>query len=362
MENVQDVVDVNRVDGVDYVDLIDNMRAPRQMYVRENYFESLDEQKFFERFRLTKNTTLYLLNKIEEQLEYEHNRNNSIAPIDQLLLTLRTFATGGHLLSIADFIQADKSTISRLVTKVTHVIASLANEFIYMPRNQLEVKDCQNKFYDVCRFPRVIGAIDGTHIRIQSPGGVDAEVFRNRKGYFSINVQICINADFLIQDIVARWPGSAHDATIFNNSRLKFRFQEGEFGNGILLGDSGYMNTHYLMTPFLNTTTRGQENYNRAHVRTRVKVENVIGIWKRRFPILAYGCRLKLESILPIIVATAVLHNVARLQGEPEPPNENNVNEHELQQAIVNGDIPIGGQENNQHDDRLHFVQNYFNN
>lgn len=37
-------------------------------------------------------------------------------------------------------------------------------------------------------------------------------------------------------DIVANWPGSTHDVTIFNSSRLKARFENGEFNNGILLG------------------------------------------------------------------------------------------------------------------------------
>ena len=34
-----------------------------------------------------------------------------------------------------------------------------------------------------------MGAIDCTHIKIPCPGGENAELFRNRKGYFSINVQ-----------------------------------------------------------------------------------------------------------------------------------------------------------------------------
>lgn len=101
---------------------------------------------------------------------YFYSRNNSVSPINQLLATLRFYATGAHLLSIGDYIQADKATVCRIVKKTTRLIASLANEYIYMPRNELEIAEAQNKFYEIAGFPRVIGAIDGTHVRIQSPG------------------------------------------------------------------------------------------------------------------------------------------------------------------------------------------------
>ncbi|KAG8235094.1 hypothetical protein J437_LFUL015622 [Ladona fulva] len=42
----------------------------------------------------------------------------------------------------------------------------------------------------VSGFPGVLEAIDGTHIEIEIPGGPNA-VYRNRKGYSSVNVQAC---------------------------------------------------------------------------------------------------------------------------------------------------------------------------
>lgn len=52
--------------------------------------------------------------------------------------------------------------------------------------------------------------------------GLDVgEEFRNRKSIFSINVQVVCDADLKFMNVVARWPGSAHDATIFNHSNLR---------------------------------------------------------------------------------------------------------------------------------------------
>ena len=43
---------------------------------------------------------------------------------------------------------------------------------------------------DIAGFPNVLGAVDGTHVRIQRPRGEEVAPYRNRKGYFSINVQV----------------------------------------------------------------------------------------------------------------------------------------------------------------------------
>ena len=47
--------------------------------------------------------------------------------------------------------------------------------------------------------------------------------------------------------------------------------------------------------------------------RERVIVERVIGQWKRRFPILAHLTRLKQNGTPTVILATAILHNIAKL-------------------------------------------------
>lgn len=112
-------------------------------------------------------------------------------------------------------------------------------------------------------------------------------------------------------DIVARWPGSVHDQTIFNNSFLKQRFESGQFGDSLILGDSGYELKRYLLTPFLNPASPAENLYNESHIRTRNTVERCFGVCKNRFPVLRRQITLKLDRVQAIIVACFVLHNFA---------------------------------------------------
>lgn len=118
-----------------------------------------------------------------------------------------------------------------------------------------------------------------------------------------------------ILDITVRFPGSTHDSVIFDRSSVRARFEEGHV-IGLLLGDNGYPCRPYLLTPLINPTTQQEENYNRAHKRTRNIVERVFGLWKRRFPCLSRMLRTKLETTNAIICACAVLHNISIQQNE----------------------------------------------
>ena len=84
------------------------------------------------------------------------------------------------------------------------------------------------------------------------------------------------------------------------------------------------------MTPLPNPITPEESLYNESQIRTRSCVERSYGVWKRRFPILSLGIRLKFDKIQSIIVATAVLHNICCINNETELPTLSN----DLQNAV----------------------------
>lgn len=180
-----------------------------------------------------------------------------------------------------------------VIHKVSTVIASRAKTEVTFPVTREERASVMRGFHDLASFPGVLGAIDCTHVAIQSPGGANGELYRNRKGFFSLNIQGVVSSTLLFENVVARWYGSVHDATIFANCRLNARFESGELTGGYLLGDAGYPCKNYLLTPLVATPTAAQRRYNYAQIRTRNPVERAFGVLKRRFPCLRMGLRIK---------------------------------------------------------------------
>ena len=170
-------------------------------------------------------------------------------------------------------------------------------------------------------FAGVIGAIDCCHVPILRPSSDDAEEYRNRKGFMSINVQAVCAPDLGLHftNIVSRWKGSTHDSRIWMNSHLYARFEHGEF-EGYLIGDSGYACSSFLLTPVSNPQTAPEQRYNNAHIRTRNPIERAFGLWKARFFCLQNKLRFRPRRCCDIIVATAVLHNFAKKLQEPPVP------------------------------------------
>jgi len=123
--------------------------------------------------------------------------------MNQLLISLHFYATGTHQLVVGDTFAVSKPTVCRTVQKVTAAIANLRSKYVQFPMTQQERRDIMNMLFTCSDLPGVIGAIDCTHVPIQSPGGADAEIYRNRKCYFSINVQLICDCSGYISDIVA---------------------------------------------------------------------------------------------------------------------------------------------------------------
>lgn len=187
---------------------------------------------------------------------------------------------------VGDCIQIHKSTVCRVIRRVSLALCRHMNNYVCMPSINAQNTNKQ-KFHAIASFPDVLGCIDGTQIRIKAPT-VDENAFVNRKGFHSLNTQVICDPSLCFLNCVARWPGSKHDSFILRRSNIFEKFDSGEY-RGILLGDSAYPLKKWLMTPYLNPSTQAEEKFNSAHTKTRVTVERSICVLRRRWSCLHRG-------------------------------------------------------------------------
>ena len=115
-------------------------------------------------------------------------------------------------------------------------------------------------------------SMTGTNVPIQCPSGQDGEVCINRNGFHSLNVQATCDAKYRFTSVVARWPGSTHDARIWDNSAVHQKAEDHfRQHRGLILGDAGYASTSCLLTPLRRegqAPTPAEKRCNRAHKKT----------------------------------------------------------------------------------------------
>ncbi|XP_053400545.1 putative nuclease HARBI1 [Mercenaria mercenaria] len=265
-------------------------RRPRQFRRIDRQFTELTDEELRQRYRFSADNIDRLVELLGPTLERRTRRNQALTPQQQILITLRFLATGNFMQVIGDTFDVDISAVSLVVRDVTDVLFGLKDQFIKSPVMDLDRRRIMSGFYAIRGFPSVIGCIDGTHVKIISPG----YPFVNRKHQHSINVQGTCNHKELFTSINACWPGSCHESHILRVSNV-----------------GRYLEAHHQG----NET---EERYNRAHISTRNLVERTFGIWKRTFHDLHGEIRMKPQRVTRVIVACAVLHNLRLQWGEPE--------------------------------------------
>ncbi|KAI8116611.1 hypothetical protein CVS40_11348 [Lucilia cuprina] len=173
------------------------------------------------------------------------------------------------LIALCDFCGVIVSTAGRIVKETSYALAGLSNEYI--------------------KFPDTKGMQQTKKSRKLSVLLIAPTFVFNRQ-------EETLEKYSATENVISQ---STSKLNIFKNSRLKFRMEDGQFQNYVILGDSGYKQCKYMMTPLQN-------------------------------PPLSSGLRLTNKTKLAVIVACAVLHNIAIIAKDPlptiqellEPPEE----------------------------------------
>ncbi|KAJ8937645.1 hypothetical protein NQ318_002159 [Aromia moschata] len=157
--------------------------------------------------------------------------------------------------SVCDRFNVGRATAVRAVRRVCNALFKKAPIFIQWPTGDRAI-DVMHGFEQASRFPKTIGAIDGTHIHINAP---------------KENPLVCDHKTLITHCYVGH-PGSVHDQRVFRLSEVADYLNDDDAfpENSHLLGDSAYEIHQHLLTPY-------RDNGHLTESDARVTVERCIG-------------------------------------------------------------------------------------
>uniref|UniRef100_UPI00398EC968 putative nuclease HARBI1 n=1 Tax=Pristiophorus japonicus TaxID=55135 RepID=UPI00398EC968 len=216
-------------------------------------------------------------------------------PIEiKVTVALSFNASGSFQASAGDICGIAQHAIHCSIHQVTEALYARRMHFINFPMTREAQTRRALVFSRIANFPNVQGAIDCTHIAQKVPLQ-NPEVFRNRKGFHSLNVQLIVD----------------HNQIIMTPE-----------GHGWMLRDKRYGLASWLMSPLRNPITEAEKRYNESHIAIRNIVKKAIGVLKQRFKCLDHssGSLLYHPNQVPeFIVVCCMLHNLAIRRGHQMP-------------------------------------------
>lgn len=186
--------------------------------------------------------------------------------------------------------------------------------------------------------PNCIGSIDGKHVRIQKFKNAGSSNF-NYKGYHSVHIMACADADGCFTTIDVGDLGRNSDGGVFRSSRLGRWLEREELNlpqphpipfdaNKVLFpyffaADEAFPLKKYLMKPYPRAAlTVEQRIFNFRLTLGRKTVECAFGMLRSKFRVFDVPISCSERVVKPIVASACVLHNyIRKSEGVPYTPS-----------------------------------------
>lgn len=241
---------------------------------------------------------------------------------------LRRLASGEDYFAVAEDHGISEALLCERFPVFCRAINKLYMETTITLPTGAEIRRVQAGFQTIHGLVGCCGAIDGTHFPFRPPADEKAG-YLNRKGYTSVNTIIMCDHARRIRHVSTGWGGSAHDARVFRHSGLGQLMLEGKwppndygtvvegvYVNAYALTDAAFPDCPggRLIKPYAGVAQLGQgtfkEKFNYKQSGTRMPIEHVNGMLKRRWRLLLRQCEIwSVADYSDTIIAACILHN-----------------------------------------------------
>ncbi|KAJ1219091.1 hypothetical protein NDU88_006662 [Pleurodeles waltl] len=154
---------------------------------------TMEERHVIITYRLDRATIQELCTELEPDLMSSIRHPTGIPPLVQVLSVLHFLASGSFQTTVAIASGMSQPMFSNVLSRVLSALLKHMRSYIIFPQVE-DLPTVKGDFYALGHIPNIIGAIDGTHVALVPPHRSE-QVYRNRKSYHSMNVQMVCLAD-----------------------------------------------------------------------------------------------------------------------------------------------------------------------
>lgn len=263
----------------------------------EDVVPKMTERQFKDDFRVSRKTFALILGYVSEAMTTKDTNWKTAIPVEKKLAIalavrgselgqlghyffLQTLASVSEYRVIARMFGVGKATVYRCLHLFTHACQErLVNDYIKWP-SHAEFKTIASKYERYWNYPMAVGALDGSHIKIQVPKSEKTAYIDYQNNYSMTLMAIC-DADYCFYFCHCGMSGRNHDSRIYKSTKAHATLVQTDslpisdrYINGIhipyhVLADSAFVNIPRLMTPYQHRDAASSQEtiFNMRHSR-----------------------------------------------------------------------------------------------
>ena len=217
------------------------MLSPKIQYFLDLLNDETQNTHFMERWRMSQDCFKNILAKINHIRKKQFGYEEKV----ELLIFIYYMAQNNTMRSVVDTFGVPRSTINDCIQRHYDMMMEIMPQVIKLPQTEEELAKVAHEFRVKAKTPifdQVVGALDGTLIRIE-PVGKHKNLYFDRKKRYSINLQLISDSNCQILYANGGCPGSYHDSRAIRESEIfKRKIYPPLNSNYMLLADAGYRN------------------------------------------------------------------------------------------------------------------------
>ncbi|KAJ8682976.1 hypothetical protein QAD02_023916 [Eretmocerus hayati] len=288
----------------------------------------LEENQFIDTYRLTPHLTKKLVDLLYEDVAPKSHSNGAIPGHLRVFIGLRFFGRGPYQTGLSKDYKhpCAQATISRIINKVTDALIKHSEKFINFPKSRERRAAIESRCRQSGASEGTLGFIDVTLVHLSRPCSEEEAYYNHRHGCHCISCEVVCDPDYLVLSFKPL-PGSNADPFLWKNSKARETMERTRLHPRIsrqekhyyLLADAGYTDSPVIFSPIANPQTDAEKAFNDMLTHNRCKVEQLFGQLKGRWRCINKERMLhyKPKKVVKVITACIVLHNFAKLGGEP---------------------------------------------